>query len=81
MPGPGRFFRSRIGDVSLRQQHDRGRTPKKEDHYVAGISKKIKEAAMHAAKDRLSGSKKGKHGGRSGSGADKAKSVPKSFLK
>ena len=70
--------------MSLRQQHDRGRTPKKEDHYVAGISKKIKEAAMHAAKDRLSGgtgTKKGKHGGGSGRGADKAKSVPKSFLK
>ena len=84
MPGPGRFFRSRIGDVSLRRQHDRGRTPKKEDHYVAGISKKIKEAAMHAAKDRLlgsNGSKKGKHGGGSGSGADKAKSVLKGFMK
>ena len=80
MPGPGRFFRSKIGDVSLRR-HDRGRTPKKEDHYVAGISKKIKEAAMHAAKDRLSGSKKGKHGGGPGSGADKAKSVLKGFLK
>jgi hypothetical protein len=73
--------------VSLRR-HDRGRTRrstlKKEDRYVAGISKKIKEAAMHAAKDRLSGStgsKKGKHGGGSGSGADKAKSVLKGFLK
>jgi hypothetical protein len=61
----------------FRQQYEPGRTPE-EDHYVASISKKIKEAAMHAAKDRLSGSK---HGGRSGSGADKAKSVLKSFLK
>jgi hypothetical protein len=68
----------------FRRQHEPGCTPEKEDHYVAGISKKIKEAAMHAAKDRLSegtGSKKGKHGGGSGSGADKAKSVLKNFLK
>ena len=48
---------------------------------MAGMGKKIKEAAMHAAKDRLSGSKKGKHGGGSGSGADRAKSALKKFLK
>ena len=63
------------------RRYGRGRTSEKEGHHVAGMGKKIKEAAMHAAKDRLSGSKKGKHGGGSGSGADRAKSALKKFLK
>jgi hypothetical protein len=48
---------------------------------VAGIGKKIKEAAMHAAKDKMSGGKKGKHTGGPESGADKAKRAVKNFLK
>jgi hypothetical protein len=48
---------------------------------VAGLGKKIKEAAMHAAKDRVSGDKKGKHAGGPESGADKAKRAVKNFLK
>ncbi len=48
---------------------------------MAGIGKKIKEAAMHAAKDKMSGGKKGKHTGGSESGADKAKRAVKNFLK
>ena len=48
---------------------------------MAGIGKKIKEAAMRAARDRVSGGKKGKHTGRSESGADKATKAFKNFLK
>ena len=48
---------------------------------VAGIGKKIKEAAMRAAKEKASGGKKGKHSGSSGSGADMAKRALKNFLK
>ena len=41
---------------------------------MAGIGTKIKEAAMKAAKDKMSGDKKGKkRTGGSESGADKAK--------
>ena len=41
---------------------------------MAGIGKKIKEAATKAAKDKVSGDKKGKkRTGGSESGADKAK--------
>jgi hypothetical protein len=39
---------------------------------MAGIGKKIKEAAMKAAKDRASGGKKGKSSRGSESGLDKA---------
>lgn len=49
---------------------------------MAGIGKKIKEAAMRAAKDKVSGGgKKGKRAGGSGSSADKAKRAIKNFLK
>ncbi|HKH10805.1 MAG TPA: hypothetical protein VKA73_06650 [Rubrobacter sp.] len=48
---------------------------------MAGTSKKIKDAAMHAAKERLPGSKNGKQGGGSGGGADKAKQTVRDFLK
>ena len=49
---------------------------------MAGIGKKIKEAAMNAAKDKASGDKKGK-GTRdsSESGVDKAKGALKNRLK
>jgi hypothetical protein len=48
---------------------------------MAGIGKKIKEAAMKAAKDKVSGDKKGKHTGGSESGVDKAMSALKTRLK
>jgi hypothetical protein len=48
---------------------------------MAGIGKKIKEAAMKAAKDKASGDKKGKHTGGSGSGVDKAMRAFKTRLK
>ncbi len=49
---------------------------------MAGIGKKIKEAAMKAAKDKVSGDKKGKHtGGGSESGVDKAMRALKTRLK
>ena len=49
---------------------------------MAGIGKKIKEAATNAAKGKGSGdNKKGKSTGGSGSGMDKAKSAVKTRLK
>jgi len=48
---------------------------------MAGIGKKIKEAAMNAAKGKGSGDKKGKHAGGSESGVDKAKRAVKNRLK
>ncbi len=49
---------------------------------MAGIDKKIKEAAMNAAKDKVSGEKKGGKGTRdSESGVDKAKRAIKNRLK
>jgi biotin operon repressor len=48
---------------------------------MAGIGKKIKEAAMKAAKDKVSGDKKGKHTGGSESGVDKAMRALKTRLK
>ena len=48
---------------------------------MADIGKKIKEAATKAAKDKVSGDKKGKSTGGSGSGMDKAKSAVKNRLK
>jgi hypothetical protein len=49
---------------------------------MAGIGSKIKDAAMKAAKEKVSGGKKGKkRNGGSGSGADKAKRALKNFLK
>ena len=49
---------------------------------MASIGNKIKEAAMKAAKGKMSGDKKGKkRTGGSESGADKAKSALKNFLK
>ncbi len=51
---------------------------------MAGIGKKIKEAATKAAKDKVSGDKKGKKDKRTGdseSGVDKAKNAVKNRLK
>ncbi len=49
---------------------------------MAGIGKKIKEAATNAAKGKGSGdNKKGKSTGGSGSSVDKAKRAVKSLLK
>ena len=48
---------------------------------MAGIGKKIKEAAMKAAKDKASGGKKGRHTGGSESGVDKAMRALKTRLK
>jgi hypothetical protein len=50
---------------------------------MASIRTRIKEAAMKAAKSKISGDKKGKKRTSRGSqsGADKARSVLKSFLK
>ena len=48
---------------------------------MAGIGTKIKEAAMRAAREKVSGGKKGKRSGDSGGGADMAKRAIKSFLK
>ena len=48
---------------------------------MAGIGKKIKEAATSAAKGKGSGEKKGKRSGGSESGVDKAKRAVKSRLK
>lgn len=49
---------------------------------MASIGKKIKEAAMKAAKDRVSGGKKEKkHTGSSESGVDKAMRAIKNRLK
>ncbi len=48
---------------------------------MASISTKIKEAAMKAAKDKVSGDKKDKGTRDSESGVDKAKSALKNRLK
>ena len=48
---------------------------------MASIGKKIKEAAMKAAKDKATGDKKGKHAGGSESGVDKAMRALKTRLK
>ena len=49
---------------------------------MAGIGNKIKEAAVKAARDKMSGDKKGKtRTGGSGSGADKAMRAIKNRLK
>jgi hypothetical protein len=48
---------------------------------MASIGKKIKEAAMNAAKGKASGNKKGKHSGGSESGVDKAMRAIKKRLK
>jgi hypothetical protein len=49
---------------------------------MAGIGNKIKEAAMKAAKGKVSGDKKGKkRTGGSENGADKAKRAIKNHLK
>jgi hypothetical protein len=48
---------------------------------MAGLGNKIKDAAMKAAKEKVSGRKKGKRTGGSESGADKAKGAIKNFLK
>jgi len=48
---------------------------------MASIGKKIKEAAMNAAKSKASGDKKGKHSGGSESGMDKAMRAVKNRLK
>jgi hypothetical protein len=48
---------------------------------MAGIDKKIKEAATKAAKDKVSGDKKGKGTRDSESGVDKAKRALRNRLK
>lgn len=48
---------------------------------MAGIGKKIIEAATNAARGKGSGNKKGKSTGSSGSGVDKAKRALKNRLK
>ena len=48
---------------------------------MAGIGSKIKEAAMKAARDKVSGGKKGKHSRGSESGMDKAMREIKKRLK
>ncbi len=48
---------------------------------MASIGTKIKEAAMKAAKNKVSGDKKGKHAGGSESGVDKAKRAVMNRLK
>jgi hypothetical protein len=48
---------------------------------MAGIGKKIKEAATKAAKDKVSGDKKGKGTRGSESGVDKAEKALKNRLK
>ncbi|MBA3423983.1 MAG: hypothetical protein H0U04_05435 [Rubrobacter sp.] len=48
---------------------------------MASIGKKIKEAAMNAAKGKASGGKKDKHAGGSESGVDKAMRAVKNRLK
>jgi hypothetical protein len=48
---------------------------------MAGIGKKIKEAALKAAKEKVSGGKKGKRTGGSESGMDKAMRALKTRLK
>jgi hypothetical protein len=48
---------------------------------MADISKKAKEAATRAAKDKVSGGKKGKGTRDSASGADKAKRALENRLK
>ena len=48
---------------------------------MAGIGKKVKEAATKTAKDKVSGDKKGKGTRDSESGADKAKRALKNRLK
>jgi hypothetical protein len=48
---------------------------------MADIGKKVKEAATKAAKDKVSGEKKGKSTGGSKSGMDKAERALKNRLK
>ncbi len=48
---------------------------------MAGIGSKIKDAAMKAAKEKVSGGKKGKRTGGSESDADNAKRAIKNLLK
>ncbi len=48
---------------------------------MASIGNKIKEAAMKAAKEKVSGGKKGKRTGGSESGVDKAMRAVKNRLK
>ena len=56
-------------------------TPQRRVINMAGIGKKIKEAATKAAKDKVSGDKKGKGTRDSESGEDKAKRALKNHLK
>jgi biotin operon repressor len=48
---------------------------------MADIGKKVKEEATKAAKDKVSGEKKGKGTGRSQSGVEKAEKALKNHLK
>jgi hypothetical protein len=56
-------------------------TPQRRVVSMADIGKKVKEAATKAAKDKVSGEKKGKGTGGSKSGMDKAERALKNRLK
>jgi hypothetical protein len=56
-------------------------TPQRRVVNMADIGKKVKEAATKAAKDKVSGEKKGKGTGGSKSGMDKAEKALKNRLK
>ena len=56
-------------------------TPQRRVINMADIGKKVKEAATKAAKDKVSGEKKGKGTGGSKSGMDKAEKALKNRLK
>jgi hypothetical protein len=56
-------------------------TPQRRVVNMADIGKKVKETATKAAKDKVSGDKKGKGTGGSKSGMDKAEKALKNRLK
>jgi hypothetical protein len=56
-------------------------TPQRRVVNMADIGKKVKETATKAAKDKVSGDKKGKGTGGSKSGVDKAEKALKNRLK
>jgi hypothetical protein len=56
-------------------------TPQRRVINMADIGKKVKETATKAAKDKVSGEKKGKGTGGSKSGVDKAEKALKNRLK
>jgi hypothetical protein len=65
----------------LRQVKTPVDTPQRRVINIADIGKKVKEAATKAAKDKVSGEKKGKGTEGSKSGVDKAKKALQNRLK